>query len=119
MLLWTTILMGGRKQKMPIEGSLVYEHRVPAHTREPEVIIIRRELGMFPPVGVKFTIVVADNNYKSRIIARSCLCAGPDSPHEHYYLDLTEIGSLLDWGSFSRIRIRKLSTGRYSLTTLK
>jgi hypothetical protein len=100
-------------------GLTVYEHAVPAHAREPEIIIIRQQLGMFPPVGVEFTIVVGNEDVTSRIIARSCLCAGPDAPHKHYYLDLTQVSKFLKWGNFSRIRIRKLSDGRYSITTRK
>ena len=101
------------------DSPTIYEHSVPAHAREPEIIIIRQQLGMFPPVGVKFTVMVGTENVKSRVFARKCLCAGPDSPHEHYYLDLTEISRHLKWGDFSRIRIRRLSTGRYSITTRK
>jgi hypothetical protein len=97
----------------------VYEHPVPAHAREPEVIVIRERLHMFPPVGEEFTVLAGDRNCTSKIVARSCQCAGPDSPHEHYYLDLTEVGKVLDWGTFSRVRIRRLSANRFSLVTRK
>lgn len=99
--------------------SLVYEHAVSAHAREPEIIIIRQKLAMFPPVGVEFTLITSSGSFHSRVIARRCLCAGPDSPHEHYYLDLSEISRHIRWGEFSRIRIRRLSDGRYSLSTLE
>jgi len=96
-----------------------YEHSVSAHTREPEILVVRNKLEMFPAKGTDFTVIVGDHNCTSRIVARRCLCAGPDSPHEHYYIDLTELNKLLDWGTFSRIRIRKLSANRYALTTIK
>ena len=89
------------------------------HTRTPEILIVRHELDMFPPVGTRFSVVINNQTYYTKIIARRCFCAGPDSPHEHYYLDLTEIGKLLDWGTFTKIRIRRYGPTRYALSTRK
>jgi hypothetical protein len=100
-------------------SSQVYEHTVAAHSKEPEILVVRNRLKMFPPVGASFTISVGTRSCNTRVIARRCFCAGPDAPHEHYYIDLSELGKLLDWGTFSRVRIRLLTSGRYSLATLK
>ena len=47
------------------------------------VLVEKRALGMFPPVGEEFEL----GGRPARVRSYDCTCRGADKPHEHYVID--------------------------------
>lgn len=79
--------------------------------REGYVMILKSELGLFPPVGKEFQLIHDDVRSRSRVESYRCTCRGPDLPHEHYFIRRKGLRAK------DRIEIREDPSkhGRYSL----
>jgi len=88
----------------------------PTSAHEKFVLITKDALKLFPTPGNAFDLQVGDREFKAHIRGKSCLCMGPDKPHEHYYLGGRGLKEILPWGKFSEITITKLAEGKYSLS---
>jgi len=94
-----------------------YQRKLPATAaQEKNIFITKDALKLFPIVGKSFNLEVNEKEFHAHIKGKSCLCMGPDKPHEHYYLEGRGLKESLPWGKFSEITITKLSEGKYSLS---
>ena len=57
--------------------------------REPFLLIDKKSLSKFPPVGINFKIIAGRKGFRTRIFQKACQCTG--APHFHYYMDIKSI----------------------------
>lgn len=50
------------------------------------ILILKEFLPMFPEVDRKFYLVENRKESSVKIRAISCICRGPEDPHQHYHL---------------------------------
>ncbi len=62
-----------------------YRRRISSEeAREGYLLILKRDLGLFPRPGDPFTLATGGASCRARIEAEPCTCRGPELPHEHY-----------------------------------
>jgi len=88
----------------------------PSSAQEKFIFITKDALKLFPTVGTSFNFRVGEKQFKAYIEGKSCLCMGPDKPHEHYYLEGGGLKETLPWGKISEVTITRKSKGNYSLS---
>ena len=99
-----------------VKGKTEYKRKLSAEEAEGSFIfILKNFLSMFPPVGEPFQLRVKDEIFNVHIDGVSCLCVGPDKPHEHYRIDTKSFKELLNWKRRETVTITKESDKEYRL----
>jgi len=93
-----------------------YKRKLSAEKAEEGFIfILKNFLSMCPPVGEPFQLRVKDEMFDVHVEGVSCLCVGPDKPHEHYRIDAKNFKGLLNWKRGETVTITKRSDREYQL----
>ncbi len=50
------------------------------------ILIEKSELRMFPEIDRKFYLIEGKKETPAKVRAVSCICMGPEKPHQHYHL---------------------------------
>ena len=79
------------------------------------IFILKNFLSIFPPVGESFRLRVKDEMFDVHVDGVSCLCVGPDKPHEHFRIDAKSFKELLNWNRGETVIITKRSDREYQL----
>jgi len=99
-----------------VEGKTEYKRKLSAEEAEGDFIfILKIFLSMFPPVEEPFQLKVKDEIFNVHIDGVSCLCVGPDKPHEHYRIDTKSFKELLNWERGETITITKGTDREYMI----
>lgn len=86
----------------------VYRRRVSVEeAREGYLLVEKRALAFFPPVGERFELDGRD----VAVRAVPCECRGPDRPHEHYRIE----GLRLERGR--EVAVTQTSQSAYSISS--
>lgn len=99
-----------------VKGKAEYKRKLSMEEAEEGFIfILKIFLSMFPPVGEPFQLKVKDEIFNVHVDGVSCLCVGPDKPHEHYRIDAKSFKGLLNWKRGKTVTIIKGSNREYRL----
>ncbi|MEM4266715.1 MAG: hypothetical protein QW404_01515 [Candidatus Nanoarchaeia archaeon] len=64
-----------------------YRRKISREEAEEGYILITKDaLKMFPPIDRKFYLVENKKETPVKVRAISCICMGPEEPHQHYHL---------------------------------
>jgi len=64
-----------------------YRRKISREEAEEGYIFITKEaLKIFPPIDRKFYLVENKKETAAKVRAVSCICMGPEQPHQHYHL---------------------------------
>ncbi|MHA1713806.1 MAG: hypothetical protein ACTSW4_07210 [Candidatus Ranarchaeia archaeon] len=103
--------MVGRKTK---NKSIQYRKKISAYEEEKrKILILKSQLGKFPPPGTPFTMQFHSNKITTMINSVSCECRGPDTPHVHYLLDLDKLWDVAKLRKGIIVKILNQKKGEY------
>ena len=77
------------------------------------MLIDKHAWRLFPPPMEEFTVLVAGQEFRTRIVAEDCVCVPP--PHQHYHLEAGHFRHLLDFSPGRSVLVRREAPGAYSL----
>ena len=80
------------------------------------MLIDKRAWRLFPPPMEEFTVLVAGQEFRTRIVAEDCNCVPP--PHQHYHLEAGHFRHLLDFSPGRTVLVQRDSAGCYRLETV-
>lgn len=82
------------------------------------LLIQKRDLDFFPKVGKPFTLKVGKKSFETYVEATECWCQGPQKPHSHYRLNLSELRDdiNLQWGK--KVVIEKADEKNYTVVAV-
>jgi len=65
----------------------IYSRKISAtEAKKNYIFILKNKLSVFPPEGNEFKLVKDELTKNVKIESYSCICRGPDRPHEHYFI---------------------------------
>ena len=81
--------MTNRRTTTRSRGRSPYKKKISfGESRERKLLIMKNQLGKFPPPGTSFSVQFHEIKITTMITSVPCECRGPDYPHVHYFVDL-------------------------------
>lgn len=92
-----------------------YRRKISKEEAEEGYIFITQDaLQMFPQIDRKFYLVEARKETPVKVRAVSCICRGPEEPHQHYHLNYRPLTKgeviVIRQGEKSRYTIKREKT---------
>ena len=70
-----------------MEEKFAYSRKISSEEAAEEyVLVLKSKLSFFPPLGKTFQLIHNGKQKRVRVESYRCVCQGPDSPHEHYFI---------------------------------